>query len=133
MHSAARGHWLGRSSGGLARVEAQAPVSPPEQAGCDRVPDGPKVRITSKAEVAIAQIEEALRPTLEGADFQVHDIALEAPLGAKVSSKSVLQLKRCGAQGCPPSGQLRGAAPQAGRPARCTAPVGRNGAHLHQP
>lgn len=46
-----------------------------------------KVRITSKAEVALAQIEQAIRSLLEGAGISPDDVALEAPAGAKVSSK----------------------------------------------
>lgn len=44
-------------------------------------------------EAQIAQIDEAIRPMLEGADVESYDLALVAPLGAKVSSKSVLQLE----------------------------------------
>lgn len=59
-------------------------------AGWDRAQDRTQVRITSKAEFAIAQVEEAIHPLLPGADIETRDVAVEAPLGAKLSSKRVL-------------------------------------------
>lgn len=77
----------------LAMVEAQAAVPPPAQAGLDRAPDRTQVSITTNADVAIAQLEDAIRPLLAWADARSQVIALEAPLGARVSSKWVLQFK----------------------------------------
>lgn len=68
-------------------------MPPPLIANRDRAPDRTEVRITSKAEIALPHIEEAIRLMLGGADVQARDGTLEAPLGAKVSARWVLQLK----------------------------------------
>lgn len=52
----------------LALVEAQEPAPPAAQAGWDRAPGRTKVRTTRDAEFAFAQIEQAIRPLIEGAD-----------------------------------------------------------------
>lgn len=75
----------------IALAEAQAPVSPPPQAGWDRAPACTKVRGTSRAEIALAQLEEASRPMLESGEFAERDITIEAPLGVRVSSKWTIQ------------------------------------------
>lgn len=77
----------------IALAEARTSIPPPPQAGWDRAPDRIKVRITSEAEVALAHLEGSIRLFLEGADVEVRDAVLEAPVGVEFSSKWVLQLK----------------------------------------
>lgn len=77
----------------MAMADAQAPPPPQPSAGWDRAPDRTKVRISCKAEVAIAQLEEAIKPLLVEANVQAADVVLDAPMGAKVSTKWTMQFK----------------------------------------